>query len=87
MVDGGKTGPSAAASVGLPITLGRFMKLAGLVSTGGEAKQLVAEGRVLVNTEVETRRGRKLADGDVVEVHGRAIRLVAHPSDPTPSGG
>lgn len=87
MGDGRKAGPSTTVSVGLPITLGRFMKLAGLAATGGEAKHLVADGSVRVNTEVETRRGRRLADGDVVEVCGRVIRLVAHPSDPTPSGG
>lgn len=52
--------------VDLPITLGQFVKVAGLVATGGEAKLMVAEGMVRVNGEVDTRRGRKLAFGDVV---------------------
>jgi ribosome-associated protein len=54
--------------VSLPITLGQFVKLAGIVSTGGEAKQLIASGSVRVNGDVDTRRGRKLVAGDVVAV-------------------
>jgi ribosome-associated protein len=49
-------------------TLGRALKAAGLVGTGGEAKVLIQAGEVSVNGEVETRRGRKLEEGDVVEV-------------------
>lgn len=54
--------------VDLPITLGQFVKLAGLAATGGDAKVLVVGGQVRVNGEVDTRRGRKLAFGDVVGV-------------------
>jgi ribosome-associated protein len=50
------------------ITLGQALKAAALVGTGGEAKLLIQSGEVLVNGEVETRRGRRLAEGDVVEV-------------------
>ena len=50
------------------ITLGQALKAAGIAGTGGEAKILVQTGEVLVNGEVETRRGRRLRDGDVVEV-------------------
>ncbi|MDO4909401.1 MAG: RNA-binding S4 domain-containing protein [Corynebacterium sp.] len=50
------------------IKLGQFIKLANLVETGGEAKQAIAEGRVLVNGEVDTRRGRTLREGDTVQV-------------------
>lgn len=49
-------------------TLGQALKVSGIAGTGGEAKVLVQTGEVLVNGEVETRRGRKLAPGDVVEV-------------------
>jgi ribosome-associated protein len=49
-------------------TLGQALKLADLVDTGGEAKVLVQAGDVSVNGEVETRRGRKLEAGDVIEV-------------------
>ena len=50
------------------ITLGQALKAANVVGTGGEGKMLIQHGEVLVNGEVETRRGRKLASGDVVEV-------------------
>ena len=58
------------------IRLGQFLKLASLVEHGGEAKDRVAEGQVRVNGEVETRRGRQLRDGDVVELGGQAARVV-----------
>ena len=50
------------------ITLGQALKASDLVGSGGEAKVLIQAGEVLVNGEVETRRGRKLVPGDVVEV-------------------
>ena len=50
------------------ITLGQALKASDLVGSGGEAKVLIQAGEVLVNGEVETRRGRKLEVGDVVEV-------------------
>ena len=50
------------------ITLGQALKVSDLVGSGGEAKVLIQAGEVLVNGEVETRRGRKLVPGDVVEV-------------------
>lgn len=49
-------------------TLGQALKIWGIAGTGGEAKVLIQFGEVLVNGEVETRRGRKLQEGDVVEV-------------------
>jgi len=57
------------------IRLGQFLKLANLVDTGAEAKPLIAEGEVRVNGEVETRRGRQLALGDVVTLGGRSARV------------
>ena len=50
------------------ITLGQALKASDLVGSGGEAKVLIQGGAVRVNGEVETRRGRKLQKGDVVEV-------------------
>ncbi|QAY70647.1 RNA-binding S4 domain-containing protein [Xylanimonas protaetiae] len=50
------------------IRLGQFLKLAGLADTGNEARDLIADGEVTVNGEVETRRGRQLGRGDVVAV-------------------
>jgi len=69
--------PFAPVAVEPPITLGRFLKLAGLVDTGGYAKTLVNTGRIMVNGEVETRRGRKLWPGDTVEGHDFAVRVSA----------
>jgi ribosome-associated protein len=53
------------------IQLARFLKLQGLVSTGGEAKILIQRGDVRVNDTIETRRGRQLLPGDRVQLAGR----------------
>lgn len=50
------------------IRLGQFLKLAGLAESGAEARELVAEGEVRVDGEVDTRRGRQLHRGDTVTV-------------------
>ena len=55
------------------IKLGQFLKLSDLVDTGADAKGLLARGMVRVNGDVETRRGRQLATGDVVECAGRRV--------------
>lgn len=57
------------------IRLGQFVKFAGLLDTGGEAKEAIIDGYVTVNGEVERRRGRQLTDGDVVATGGRAARV------------
>jgi len=57
------------------IRLGQFLKLANLVESGAEAKPVIADGLVRVNGEVETRRGRQLVVGDVVELNGQAARV------------
>lgn len=59
------------------IRLGQFLKLADLIDTGGEGKVLIASGDVSVNGEVDTRRGRQLHPGDVVEVFGRQARVAS----------
>ena len=56
-------------------TLGQALKAASLVGTGGEAKVLIQAGEVSVNGEVETRRGRKLDEGDVVEVGDERLEI------------
>lgn len=63
-----------------PITAAQFMKWAGAVLTGGEAKELIREGYVLVNGEVITAPGHKLNAGDVLEILGEetiAYQVVA----------
>ena len=56
-------------------TLGQALKAASLVGSGGEAKVLIQAGEVFVNGEVETRRGRKLEAGDVVEVGEEQVEI------------
>ena len=56
-------------------TLGQALKVASMVGSGGEAKVLIQAGEVLVNGEVETRRGRKLEAGDVVEVGDERLEV------------
>ena len=57
------------------IRLGQFLKLADAVEQGSDAKLLLSLGRVRVNGTPETRRGRQLAKGDVVEVDGASFRV------------
>ena len=58
------------------IKLGQALKAAGLVDSGLDAKIVIQDGLVRVNGEVETRRGKKLYNGDVVEFDGETIRIV-----------
>lgn len=53
------------------ITLQQFMKLSGIVSTGGEAKLRIKKMDIVVNGEKENRRGRKLYPGDTVKIEGK----------------
>ncbi len=57
------------------IKLSAFMKLAGAVSSGGAAKALLESGAVKVNGAAETRRGRKLSNGDRVWIEGQQFRV------------
>lgn len=57
------------------IRLGQFLKLANLIESGAEAKEVIADGLVSVNGEVEVRRGRQLRNGDVVEIGGMTARV------------
>ena len=57
------------------IKLGQFIKLANLVETGGQAKDVIADGQVTVNGVVDSRRGKTLRSGDVVGFQGRFARV------------
>jgi ribosome-associated protein len=59
------------------IRLGELLKLAGIAGTGGEAKALLLSTEVLVNGELESRRGRQLRSGDEVQVGDERLRVVA----------
>lgn len=58
------------------IKLGQALKAANLVEDGVEAKYVIQDGEVMVNGETDTRRGRKLYDGDVISFHGEEIKIV-----------
>ncbi len=58
---------------GVPIELCQFIKFGGVTGSGGEAKQLIAEGSVLLNGVVETQKRKKLAAGDRVTVSGQTL--------------
>ena len=57
------------------IKLGQALKLAGLVSSGIDAKFVVQDGQVKVNGEVDTRRGKKLVPGDTFECDGTIVEV------------
>lgn len=57
------------------IKLGQALKAAGLVENGAEAKDVIQEGLVKVNGEVDTRRGKKLYGGDLVTYNGEVIKI------------
>lgn len=58
------------------IKLGQALKAADLVSDGVEAKFVIQDGLVQVNGETDTRRGRKLYDGDIVLFDGEELKIV-----------
>ena len=59
------------------VELNQLLKLAGVCSSGGAGKQLVAEGRVRVDGAVELRKTYKVRAGQLVECEGSVIRVVA----------
>ena len=63
------------------IRLGQLLKLADLVDSGGEARDLLENEEVYVNGERETRRGRQLHCGDVVTLTDTALDIVPIDAD------
>ena len=57
------------------IKLGQALKASGLAESGVDAKYAVQDGFVKVNGQVETQRGKKLCDGDVVEFEGTSVKI------------
>ena len=57
------------------ITLGQFLKLVDLISSGGEVKSFLSENTVLINHEVDNRRGRKLYKNDLIEVASKIYQI------------
>ena len=58
-----------------PTELYKILKFEGMTSTGGEAKLLIGDGQVTVNGETETRRRRKMMNGDVIGFRGEQFHL------------
>ncbi|MBQ6334568.1 MAG: S4 domain-containing protein YaaA [Erysipelotrichaceae bacterium] len=57
------------------VTLGQFLKLADIISSGGEAKLFLKGNEVLVNDEKDDRRGRKLYKGDLIKTAGKVYEI------------
>ena len=58
-----------------PIELYKILKIEGMVSSGGAAKIEIAEGKVLVNGAVETRKRKKIVSGDIIEYGSEKIHI------------
>ena len=58
-----------------PVELYKILKFEGMVSSGGEAKLVIAGGLVRVNSEVETRKRKKIKSGDIIEFGQDIIRI------------
>jgi len=63
-----------------PIELCKLLKIANMVSGGGEAKIVISEGYVLLNGEMETQKRKKVYDKDIVEFNGEVIEVAYCPT-------
>ena len=59
-----------------PVELYKILKFEGMVSSGGEAKSVIAEGQVSVNGKKETRKRNKIFSGDIIEFGNEKIRIL-----------
>jgi len=59
------------------VELYKILKFEGLADSGGSAKQVIADGQVSVNGEVETKKRKKIAAGDKIEFSGQSIEVVS----------
>lgn len=57
------------------IKLDQFLKFESLVGSGGEAKNVIQDGLVKVNGNIETARGKKLHKGDIIEIFGQVVKI------------
>lgn len=60
-----------------PVELYKILKFEGIADSGGAAKSAIAEGHVLVNGEIETRKRRKIVAGDIIEVGEQKYCMLA----------
>ena len=61
-----------------PIELCKLLKIANLVTGGGEAKVVISEGYVLLNGEVEYQKRKKVYDNDIVEFNGETLQIIVN---------
>ena len=59
-----------------PVELCKILKFENLVMSGGEAKSVIAQGMVMVNNKVETRKRKKIYSGDIIEFQGIRFRVL-----------
>ena len=64
------------------VELYKILKFEGLVESGGMAKQIIADGQVIVNGEVETRKRKKIIAGDKIEFSGQSIDVKGKKAKP-----
>ena len=57
------------------ITLGQLLKIEDLISSGGEAKIFLANTKILINNEIDNRRGRKLYKNDLIEINSITYKI------------
>ena len=58
-----------------PVELFKILKFEGMVASGGEAKLVIADGLVLLNGNIETRKRKKIVSGDIIEFDEEVIRI------------
>lgn len=58
-----------------PLVLFQILKFESVASSGGEAKMMIADGLVKVNGEVETRKRKKIYNGDTIECDGQIVTM------------
>jgi ribosome-associated protein len=64
-----------------PVELYKILKFEGLVTNGGEAKAVIENGLVKVNSEIETRKRKKIVAGDIVEYGKDKLKIVLQEKD------
>ncbi len=63
-----------------PVELYKILKMENLAASGGEAKYMIADGQVMVNGEIETRKRKKILPGDIVEFAGNRFQILLNGS-------
>lgn len=58
-----------------PVELFKILKIEGMVSSGGEAKLVIADGRVLLNGKIETQKRKKIVSGDIIKYDKETIQI------------